>query len=139
MTDKMLIDTNILVYAYGKSEPKHEIAATRLKEAIGSGKATLSNQNLAEFSSVMTQKLGAESSHAELRKIVEWLSKTTEVIGYDPESVLLALKISEKENIHFFDSLLIATMTQKGIGTIMTENEKDFQIQGITIVNPFKT
>ena len=39
----------------------------------------------------------------------------------------------------FWDALIAACMLEKGIKTIVTENERDFKrIPGITIINPFK-
>jgi predicted nucleic acid-binding protein len=51
---------------------------------------------------------------------------------------LLTSKISKQHKIHFFDSLLAATMQENGISKILTENVKDFnKIAGIEAENPF--
>ena len=50
MTDRFLVDSNILVYAFDSSEKeKFEKAKKFLKESMGNGNAFLSAQNLAEF------------------------------------------------------------------------------------------
>mgnify|MGYP003565748672 CR=1 FL=1 len=52
-----------------------------------------------------------------------------------------ALQLCERYNIvrqRYFDMQLVATMLEEGIGTILTENSKDFEeIEDITVVNPF--
>ena len=54
MTERCLVDTNVLVYAFDESDAKHAIAETILKDLVNSGRGVVSVQNLTEFSRVMT-------------------------------------------------------------------------------------
>jgi len=59
------------------------------------------------------------------------------VISFNEDTVINAIDISVKFKIHYWDSLLCATMKQNGITGLYTENEKDFKkIAWITVVNP---
>ncbi|WP_289501143.1 PIN domain-containing protein [Gloeocapsopsis sp. IPPAS B-1203] len=49
MKDRVLVDTNILVYAYDRSTPKQQQALEVLNQLAITGKGVLSTQVLAEF------------------------------------------------------------------------------------------
>ncbi|MBI5223603.1 PIN domain-containing protein [Candidatus Micrarchaeota archaeon] len=136
---KSLIDTNVLVYAYNKTEKeKHRIAATLLTGLIDSDEVILSIQNLVEFSRVLSEKAVPALDKEIVRQCVFDLSESSLIISYDAQTVLNALLISKQYSIHFFDALLVSTMQESGIDTIITENEKDFgKITWLKVINPF--
>ena len=71
-----------------------------------------------------------------IREFTEFNAWT--VLSIKPNSIVLATKISEEYNMSYWDSLLAATMKENGITTIYTENEKDFKVPWIKVINPFK-
>jgi len=97
----------------------------------------LTNQILAEFSSIFLQKGKGDINF--LRLIINDLLNCFEFIKliYNEKTILQALTIKEKFKIPFWDSLIIATMKENGIYNIYTENIKDFNISGINAVNLF--
>lgn len=138
MTERYLIDTNILVYAFDGSDTKHAAAEAALQDLVNSGRGVISVQNLAEFSRVMTEKLPNRLSGAQARSMVLRLSDNLDVIGYDARTVADALSMHERYGVHFFDALLVATMEQHGVTKIITENAADFKgIEWLTAENPF--
>lgn len=137
---KKLIDTNILIYAYDNSDPiKHEIAKKVLKELDENGEGLISAQNLAEFSRVLCEKAIPSISYNQVRIYVLQLKSLYQIIAYNEQEVVEALHLASNYGLHFFDSLLAATMESNFVNEIVTENERDFsKLHGLKVTNPFK-
>lgn len=142
MEDTPLLDTNILVYAFDKSEKKkHKISNKLLKRCFkGEKKFAVSVQNLSEFFEAVTKKHRKIVSKKDAKEIIKEMAMfyNLNIIKFDEKTVLSATEISEKYNMHYWDSLLAATMRENGISDICTENEKDFKVPWLRIINPFK-
>lgn len=138
---KILIDTNILVYAHHKKEGvRHTVSAELVNHFIDEETLILSIQNLAEFSRVLGEKVFPPLDKNLIRQYVFDLAACSKVIPYNTHTVMDALSLSKEYQIHFFDALLAATMQENGIDVIYTENTKDFgKIPWLKAVNPFKT
>jgi predicted nucleic acid-binding protein len=137
---KVLVDTNLLVYAATEMEgTKHEKAKTALSELMRHQEFCVSAQNLAEFCRVMGEKVKPIHSPTEIAAWVRAYRRSGEVLHYTSGSVLSALKISQNDGLHFFDALLVATMRENGVDEIWTEDEKDFgKVRGLKCKNPLK-
>ncbi|MBU0591756.1 PIN domain-containing protein [Candidatus Micrarchaeota archaeon] len=135
---KVLVDSNILIYAHQKKEhDKHSKCANRVNELIASDDMVLSIQNLVEFSRVLTEKASIDNEL--VRQYVFDLSETVRIISYNENTVMDALLFSKQHKIHFFDALLAATMQENGISKILTENLKDFKkIKWLMAESPFE-
>ncbi|HLC56970.1 MAG TPA: PIN domain-containing protein [Candidatus Nanoarchaeia archaeon] len=138
-----LLDTNIMVYAFDSSERiKQRIASGIIEDVIrGKIKIALSVQNLAEFFFVATKKIEAPLSIEDAQKIIDRFVKLGSIqkICYTEKTLLSALELLKKHNLHIWDALLIATMLENGVYAIYTENEKDFgRVKQINVMNPFK-
>ncbi|HIH20375.1 TPA: PIN domain-containing protein [Candidatus Micrarchaeota archaeon] len=139
MNDKLLIDTNVLVYAHDRDSSRYVQASEILKTALASRQAVLSAQNLTEFCRVILEKTSPRAEYETARKFARDLSNSAEIITYNGNTIDRAVEISEKHKLHFFDSLLAATMAQENISTIVTENDRDFRkIPWLKVINPFK-
>src|SRR3989338_5072076 len=140
MTDKILIDTNVLVYGFENSDKfKQEKSMLVIEKSAVENNVFVSVQNMAELARVLTEKVKikvpANITQTYLLKIGNLFRR----IFYDEFTIMNALDISEKYKLHFFDALLVATMKENGIKTIITENDKDFEkIPFIKAVNPFR-
>ena len=142
MIDMKLVDSNIFVYAFDISEPhKYAIASKVLSEIFkGNHSITLSTQNLSEYYNVVTKKIKYPIPKIEARETIEEISslENIHIKTITTETIILATKISEKYNIHYWDSLIVAVMKENNIHEIITENDKDFKkIPWITTINPF--
>ncbi len=135
-----LLDSNVLIYAYDKDEDKkRKIASNLLSFCFKKEKKfALTNQILAEFSSIFLQKGKGDINF--LRLIINDILNCFEFIKlvYNERTILKALTIKEEFKIPFWDSLIIATMKENGVHNIYTENIKDFNIAGIKAINPFE-
>jgi predicted nucleic acid-binding protein len=135
-----LVDSNILAYAYDKSEvQKNIIAKGTLKNLWQEKSGALSIQNLAEFYYTITKKIEFPLQPDNAKQIILDFNQAFQIIKYDEKTIISAINCQEIYKIHFWDALLAATMEENGIETIITENEKDFKkIKWLKTINPFK-
>ena len=136
---KTLVDSNILVYAFDKSdEKKHNIAKSVIESLCNSNEGVLSVQNLSEFARC-SEKSKSNIAYSAIKHYIIQFIKTFQIISYNEKTVIAALQISSDYKIHFFDALLAATMEENSVSEIITENEKDFsKIPWIKVINPFR-
>jgi predicted nucleic acid-binding protein len=131
------LDTNILVYAFDRSESKKWKACRRLFQDIIEGKkqGVVTNQILGELSYVLTTKVRNVLPQADVAAIVGTIltSSNWHVLNYTGDTVLKSLD----SPLSFWDSLIAQTLKEHGVATLLTENVKDFQGCGIKVVSPF--
>lgn len=135
-----LLDSNILIYAYDRSEgKKHPIAKELVKERWKKEDSVLSTQNLAEFYSVITSKIERPLEIGKAKQIVLDYIDGFEILRYSEKTVVEAINVQAIYKIPFWDALIVATMEENSIDTIITENEKDFKkAKWVKTINPFK-
>jgi len=141
MTGKLL-DTNILVYAFDKSEAEKHEKAKKLIEACIARKEQfyLSTQNISEFYHVITKYVEKPVSKPEARRLCEKFIFFSGFVKISPTTpaLLEAMRINAETGVGYWDALIAATMIENGITTIITENKKDFgKIPGLVVSNPF--
>lgn len=141
MTVEVLVDTNVLVYAYDRSEPeKQSRALDVLERLLLTGKGVLSTQVLAEFFNTTTRKLVApltlEQAHSRLEHYIRFwpvLHVTTDVI-------LEAVRGVRDYAFSFWDAQIWAVARLYGIGIIMSADfNPGSTIEGVAFVNPFSS
>jgi len=141
MSDEIiLMDTNLLVYAYDTFDrKKHDKCKTLVEDTFkGERRLAVSNQILSEMFYVLTQKLknplSLDDAYAIVFGIIDsanWIK-----INYSHETVKKALMIVKNQNASFWDSLIVATALENGITKIYTENTKDFKMPDAQAINP---
>jgi predicted nucleic acid-binding protein len=137
MSDRVFIDTNVLVYAYDIDSGEKQRTAERILLGLRQGRSgALSMQVLQEFYSSVTRKLKTPLSRKEAREVVEdfafWCVETT------PEAIRQAFRIEDEAKIGFWDAMIVAAAIKSGATRILTEDLSSGQIiAGITIENPF--
>ena len=143
MTDKSLIDTNILVYSYEKPPSEGHKCRVCLDLILncfkGEKAGVISNQILAEFFYVITRKSATPLPPPEAQRLVFLLEASNhwQKLNYTTKTVINASELSRRYQLSFWDALIAATMLENNIFTIYTENEKDFlKIPGIKVINP---
>lgn len=140
MKNKYLIDTNILVYAFTDIDlAKQPVAKDLLKNLINNDESlSISIQNIVEFTKTTKVKFSKPITDERLDEILSKFRINFNVINYDINTIKNISKYL-KDSTDFFDCLLVATMRDYDIDTIITENEKDFKkIRNLNIINPFK-
>ena len=130
------LDTNILVYAFGKDDPRKREVARTLAE---SGDAVVSTQVLSELANVLTRRMGFSSSEA--RNRLSGIAAGCEVIVVAPAIVLDALRVMDRYRYSFYDSQILAAALAAGVKVLFSEDlHGDQMIDGtLTIQSPFKS
>ncbi len=133
MPAKDFFDTNVLIYAVGKNDPRASRA-----EALLAGGGIVSIQSLNEFVSVARRKLGMSWKEVkELLDIIRVLCPDPVVISLDTHRGAVA--IAEKYGYGIYDSLIASAALEAGCKTLYSEDLQDGQIinRQLTIRNPF--
>jgi predicted nucleic acid-binding protein len=139
MSDRTFVDTNILVYAHDlDAGKKHEIARAIVTELWESQSGVISTQVLQELYLTLTRKIPSPLKRAQVRRILNnylaW-----DVVVNDGSTILQASEIEEAYNISFWDAMIVSAAYMKNAAIIITEDlNEGQQMEGITIVNPFR-
>ncbi len=137
---RIFVDTNVLVYAYdADAGKKHEIARDLVARLWRSREGTLSTQVLQEFYVTVTRKLLTPLDPTTARRVVAtyqgWPLMTIDVM-----CILDAIEISERNQLSFWEGLIVAAARQAGAERVMTEDlQSGRPIEGLVIESPFGT
>jgi predicted nucleic acid-binding protein len=139
MSDKILVDTNILVYAYDRSEPvKQAQALEALNRLVLSRQGVLSTQVLSEFFVNVAYKIASplniEQAAERLQNyLLSW--KVIEVTGL---VILEAARGVRDHHFNFWDAQIWASARLNQIPTIFSEDFSDGRVtEGVRFINPF--
>jgi len=134
ISDPLLIDTNVLVYAHNQDSPFHKQSLSLVKAAIaGEFRGVLAEQNLVEFYSIVPDKRRIAKPLPPLRArelLEDYLKLPFEIIFPNKETIgklFMLCKESKIKNGRVFDAHLAATMLSHQIKHIVTANVKDFK------------
>jgi predicted nucleic acid-binding protein len=133
MSVKPFFDTNILIYAFSREDPRSDVA--RILLALG---GIISVQVLNELTAVLRRKLklGWKDVTEALHAVRVLCPKVASVTCETHEK---ALEIAEKFGYQIYDSLIIAAADEAKCKTLYSEDMNDGQmIGGVTIRNPFQ-
>ncbi|MDR1247215.1 MAG: PIN domain-containing protein [Clostridiales Family XIII bacterium] len=137
MTNRLFIDSNIWVYALsGQSEEREQKARAFISNVIIDSHPVISYQVVNETMRVL-KKLG--KSETELRKFIDNLFDTCEVVGFTKESALLASELRETMSVSYWDSQIVASAYLANCSMLVSEDMHDGSlIRGsLTIKNIF--
>ena len=134
MPARDFLDTNVLIYAVAKNDPR----AAKAEALLASG-GIISIQSLNEFVSVARRKLGMPWK--EVKEFVDLIC----ILCPDPVPISLdthktAVAIAEKYGYSIYDALVASAALEAGCRTLYSEDLQDGQIinRQLTIRNPFQ-
>jgi predicted nucleic acid-binding protein len=134
MPAKHFLDTNVLIYAVAKNDPR----ASKAEALLASG-SMVSIQSLNEFVSVARRKL--DMSWKQVKEFLDIIC----VLCPDPVPTSLdthkvALAIAERYGYSIYDALVASAALESGCKTLYSEDLQDGQIinRRLTIRNPFR-
>lgn len=135
MSDKIFIDTNVLVYSIDDSEGFKNLAAKSIVNELSNSKGVISTQVLQEFYNIITKKMKCPKEKA--KELLQSLSECFEVHKNSVLDILRAVDISIKTQFSFWDSLIISAAISSGCRTLYSEDLNDGQnVDGVLIKNP---
>lgn len=140
MTDKLFVDTNILIYAYDRDAgARHQQAAELIRQLWENGGGVLSTQVLQEFYVNITQKIPKPISFATARGLID-AYRAWQVEVNTVETVLLASEYQERHQLSFWEAMIVASAVQGGAAVLLTEDLNPGQfIEGVEVRNPFRS
>lgn len=139
MNGRILVDTNILVYAYDRSEAQKQQQALLILEQLVTAKTgVISTQVLAEFFVTVTRKIQIPLSvDLAYERVGNYLRSWT-VIEVNGWVVLEAVRGVRDYQFSYWDAQIWATAKLNQISVVYSE---DFNIgaviEGVQFINPF--
>jgi predicted nucleic acid-binding protein len=140
MSDRIFLDTNVLVYCLDDSEPeKQKQAQDLLASPELAGAFVVSTQVLQELYVALTRGADPIRSPAQAQEAVREAAKLI-VVQVDPQLILEAIAKSQQQLISFWDALVVQAAEAAGCSRLISEDLNDGQAIGtVRIDNPFRT
>jgi len=135
----ILVDTNVLVYAYDRAEPeKQRRALDVLDRLVAADVGVLSTQMLAEFYNTSTRKIATPLHPSQAYEQVKHFLQIWRVLDVTGEVVLEAIRGVREYQFNFWDAQIWAVARLNQVPVVFSE---DFNpgavIEGVRFVNPF--
>jgi len=139
MTAKVMLDTNVLVYAYDRSgDAKQEIAFRLLERLAGSGAGVISTQLLAEFFVTVTRKITLPLTLEQASARVRHFCRLWPVLGLNEMVIIEAIRGVREYRFSYWDAQVWATARLNQIGVVLSEDfPADSDVEGVRFFNPF--
>jgi predicted nucleic acid-binding protein len=134
MVAKDFFDTNVLIYAVAKNDPR----ASKAEALLASG-GVVSIQSLNELVSVARGKLGMPWK--EVKALLDIICiLCPDVVPISRDTHRGAVAIAEKYGYSIYDALIASAALEAGCKTLYSEDMQDGQIidRQLTIRNPFR-
>ncbi len=139
MSARVLVDTNVLVYAYDRSAPDKQRRALDVLDRLAvSGAGAISTQVLAEFFVAVTRKIADPLSVPDAcERVLNYLQSWT-VLEVSGMVVLEAARGVRDHQFNFWDAQIWATARLNQISIVFSEDFNPGQVtEGVRFVNPF--
>ena len=137
--DKVFVDTNVLVYAYDRSEPEKQRQASWILDRLAlAGIGVVDTQIMAEFFVAVTRKISAPLSVEEAYQRIQNYVRSWPVLRISEMVVLEAARGVRDYQFSFWDAQVWAAARLNQISVVFSEDfNTGSQIEGISFVNPF--
>ena len=139
MSDRIFFDTNVIVYALSKSVPSKQVIASRLlKDAIESGRGTISFQVVQEFFNVAFRRFTPPMTAADAEHFLTVTLRPLLAVQSSYGLYMRALQLTRGHSISWYDSLLVAAALESDCRSLYTEDLQHGQkFDSLRVVNPF--
>jgi predicted nucleic acid-binding protein len=137
--DAILVDTNVLVYAYDRAEPEKQRRALQVLGGLArAGTGCLSAQVLSEFFVNVSRKIAAPLSLDQAAERVEHYEQLWPVFEVTAQTVLEAVRGVREHSLSFWDAQIWAAAHLNQVSVVFSE---DFNpgavVEGVRFVDPF--
>ena len=139
MSGEILVDTNVLVYAYDRSEPVKQRQAVEVLDTLTAHDlAVVSTQILAEFFVTVTRKISAPLTPSEAYGRLENLLQSWNILEMTGLVVLEAARGVREYQFSFWDAQIWAAAHLNQLRIVFSEDFNTHAvIEGVRFVNPF--
>lgn len=132
---RSFLDTNIIVYAFDRTDPAKQRMAIEVLEA--GDRLVVSTQVLLETWWVLTRRLAEPLDEDRASKVIDELS-TLPVVSTDAELVRRAIECGRRFDIAIWDALIIEAARAGGCKRVISEDLNSGQdFDGVVVENPF--
>ena len=137
MSDKVFLDTNMVIYSYSEDEPEKQEIANDILEQY-SDQIIISNQVINELSNTLFRKFKLNAD--EVRKTVLELNDNFPIVNFNLQTQLKGIELKGKYKLQFYDSMILATALENGCNIVFSEDMQHNQVieDKLTIINPFR-
>ena len=134
----LLIDTNLLVYAFDQNDPVRQDRAVKLLREIElRGIGRLSVQALAEFYSASTRRLRPPLTPNEAFDHIEHLARAFLILDLTPHVVLEAARGARDHQLNYWDAQVWAIARLNQIAVVLSEDfSAGTSLEGVRFVDP---
>lgn len=138
MTDRIFVDTNILVYARDPGQPAKQAIARRWMACLWEQRTgRLSTQVLQEYYVTVTAKLKpglpVALARDDVLNLALWNPATTDI-----RLLETAWSLADRYGFSWWDAQIVAAARRTTCSILLTEDMQDGQdIEGLIILNPF--
>jgi predicted nucleic acid-binding protein len=139
MTERVFVDSNVLVYAHDRGAgERHRIARDLVLDLWRDRAGVISTQVLQETYVNLRRKaanpIGLEEARELIAEYLVW-----QVVVNDGAAVLDALRYEQRYGLSFWDALIASAANTSGARTLLTEDLNHGQRYGaVTVQNPFR-
>jgi predicted nucleic acid-binding protein len=135
----VFIDTNVIVYAAEGTDASRSAVAERILERLrASGRGVVSQQVLAEFARVATERIPSPLTADAAVQWVRGIAESFRVLEVTPAVIAEALHVKERNQVSYWDAQVLAAARLNLVGTLLTEDLADgIDYEGVRVVNPF--
>jgi predicted nucleic acid-binding protein len=139
MADRILVDTNILLYAYDRGEPKKQPQALAVLDSlVAHHLGVLTSQVLAEFFVNAIRKLQPPLTIEEAYDRIQNYLLSWEVLDISRAFVLEAVRGVRTYGMAYWDAQIWASARMNQIPIVFSGDfGDDTIIEGVNFVNPF--
>lgn len=136
--EQFLVDTNILVYAYDRTEHTKQGRSRQLLDWLyRKGLGVLSTQVLGEFFSAVTRRLTERMSAWDGYDIIKDYASSWKVLPMTVETILESARGVNEHQFSFYDAQIWATAKLNGIPDVLSEDfSHGRRIEGVRFRNP---
>jgi predicted nucleic acid-binding protein len=139
MSDRVFLDTNVVVYLFDADSPDRQARAREIFSSDGEAfDLVLSTQVLQEFYVTATRKLERPLADEDALEAVRSLSQMT-VVQTDPPLILSAIELSQQHTVAFWDALVIEAAQAAGCSRLLSEDlQAGRRFGDLLVENPFE-
>lgn len=135
----VLVDTNVLVYAYDTADRTKQDRATDVLTRLAVDRiGAVSVQILGEFFVNVTRRITPALTVAEAERSVNNYARSWPILELTTPIVEEALRGVRRHQFPYWDALIWATAKRHGISIVLSEDFSDgSRVGGVRFLNPF--